>query len=390
MKNGKEIILFLFFINFIKSFEHISMIDEKTESKSFMHNYYVQLFINNTFIKLKPIFNTHYVLINSSSYDFFNSSTYIKLNNEKKEINISNNLFYGYESTEFFKLHYDSTKYSNYTNFPFLLVTENKINNNENYYPSFMGLAPGENPKMNFIKYMESYYIRKFESKYFYFSDNKLNIGFISYYKKIISLKPINLNSLEYEFYKIDFGNFFHSIQLPNKVTFTVDTDYTILPYKYFNQVKKLIKEKYFNTEFCYEEIDNKKKYYHYIRCNNKYFESYNISNSKKRLRFFPLSSFPHLSMDYNERFIYDNIYNNNTIYLKIIFDDRENAFDGWILGNNFNSKTFDFETGNIIYDYKILSNEINDLFGIIFASICIIITILIVLICYKCDRKIK
>ena len=97
MKNGKEIILFLFFINFIKSFEHISMIDEKTESKSFMHNYYVQLFINNTFIKLKPIFNTHYVLINSSSYDFYNSSTYRKLNDEKKEINISNNLFYGYE-----------------------------------------------------------------------------------------------------------------------------------------------------------------------------------------------------------------------------------------------------------------------------------------------------
>ena len=61
-----------------------------------------------------------------------------------------------------------------------------------------------------------------------------MRIGYISHYENIISLKPLNLNSLEYEFYKIDFGNFFHSIQLPNKVTFTVDTDYTILPYKYF------------------------------------------------------------------------------------------------------------------------------------------------------------
>ena len=104
MKNFKEILLFLFLINFIKSYESFSMSDEKTESKTFMHNYYVKLFINNTFIKLKPIFNTHYVLINSSSYDFFNSSTYRKLNNEKKEINISNNLFYGYESTELFKI----------------------------------------------------------------------------------------------------------------------------------------------------------------------------------------------------------------------------------------------------------------------------------------------
>ena len=138
MKNFKEILLFLFFVGFIKSGEFFSMSDEKTESKLFMHNYYIKLVINNTFIKLKPIFNTHYVLINSSLYDFFNSNTYRKLNNEKKEINISNNLFYGYESTELFKIPHSIT-YSNYTNFPFLLVTENKINDNENYYPSFMG-----------------------------------------------------------------------------------------------------------------------------------------------------------------------------------------------------------------------------------------------------------
>ena len=389
MKNFKEILLFLFLINFIKSYESFSMSDEKTESKTFMHNYYVKLFINNTFIKLKPIFNTHYVLINSSFYDFFNSSTYRKLNNEKKEINISNNLFYGYESTELFKIPHSIT-YSNYTNFPFLLVTENKINDNENYYPSFMGLAPGENPKMNFMKYLESQKTTKFDSKCFQFSPFVLSIGRSYDYENIISLKPLNINSLEYEFYKIDFGNFFHSIQLPNKVTFTVDTDYTILPYKYFNQVKKLIEEKYFNTDFCYEEIDNKKKYYHYIRCNNKYFESYNMKNSKKRLRFFPLSSYPHLYIDIKEEFIYDNLYNHTANYLKIIFDDRENAFDGWILGNDFNSEKFDYETGNLIYNYKILSNEINDLFGIIFVSVCIIITIIIVLICYKCDRKCK
>ena len=102
------------------------MSDEKTESKLFMHNYYIKLVINNTFIKLKPIFNTHYVLINSSSYDFFNSSTYRKLNNEKKEINISNNLFYGYESTDYIESNYDTYKKVPKDDFPFLLITENK------------------------------------------------------------------------------------------------------------------------------------------------------------------------------------------------------------------------------------------------------------------------
>ena len=86
MKNCKEILLFLFFINFIKSSEYFSISDEKTESKSFMHNYYVKLLMNNTIIKLKPTFNSYYVLINSSSYDFLNSSTYRKLNNEKKKL----------------------------------------------------------------------------------------------------------------------------------------------------------------------------------------------------------------------------------------------------------------------------------------------------------------
>ena len=51
-----------------------------------MHNYYVKLLMNNTIIKLKPTFNSYYVLINSSSYDFLNSSTYIKLNEEKKKL----------------------------------------------------------------------------------------------------------------------------------------------------------------------------------------------------------------------------------------------------------------------------------------------------------------
>ena len=288
--------LFLLLIFFSKSYESFSLIDEKTESKPFLHNFYVQFYINNSFmIKLKPSFNTHYILINSSLYNFSNSTTYKRLNNEKIKINISNNLFYGYESTEFFKIHKYGTAYSTYTNFPFLLVTDNKINNNENYYPSFMGLAPGENPKMNFMKYLESHNTSKFYCKYFQLTYRSLKIGWSSDYENIISLKPLNLNSLEYEFYKIDFGNFFHSIQLPNKVTFTVDTDYTILPYKYFNQVKKLIEEKYFNTDFCYEEIDNKKKYYHYIRCNNKYFESYYLSNSKKKIKiisFIIISSF--------------------------------------------------------------------------------------------------
>ena len=207
--NLKIILICLLFISFTKSIS-FELIDEKTDSKSLMHNYYVKLLMNNTIIKLKPTFNSYYVLINSSSYDFLNSSTYIKLNDEKKEINISNNLFYGYESTEFFKLHNDSRTDTNYTNFPFLLVTENKINNNENYYPSFMGLAPGENSKMNFIKYLESHSKRKFDSKYFELFDHSFRFGSKLYYKNIISLKPLNLNSLEYEFYKIDFGNFFH------------------------------------------------------------------------------------------------------------------------------------------------------------------------------------
>ena len=107
------------------------------------------------------------------------------------------------------------------------------------------------------MKYLESQKTTKFDSKCFQFSPFVLSIGRSYDYENIISLKPLNINSLKYEFYKIDFGNFFHSIQLPNKVTFTVDTDYTILPYKYFNQVKKLIEEKYFNTDFCYKETDN-------------------------------------------------------------------------------------------------------------------------------------
>ena len=147
--------LFLLLIFFSKSYESFSLIDEKTESKPFLHNFYVQFYINNSFmIKLKPSFNTHYILINSSLYNFSNSTTYKRLNNEKIKINISNNLFYGYESTDFFQIaNYRTT---NYTNFPFLLVTENKINNYDNYYPSFMGLAPGKNLKMNFMKYLNN------------------------------------------------------------------------------------------------------------------------------------------------------------------------------------------------------------------------------------------
>ena len=121
--NLKIILICLLFISFTKSI-YFKLIDEKTDSKSLMHNYYVKLLMNNTIIKLKPTFNSYYVLINSSSYDFLNSSTYIKLNDEKKEINISNNLLYGYESTDFFKI--DNYRTKNYTNFPFLLVTENK------------------------------------------------------------------------------------------------------------------------------------------------------------------------------------------------------------------------------------------------------------------------
>ena len=121
---------------------------------------------------------------------------------KKKEINISNNLFYGYESTELFKIPHSIT-YSNYTNFPFLLVTENKINNYDNYYPSFMGLAPGKNLKMNFMKYLNNPNLSEY--KYFELDRFSLRIGCYGY-RNIISLKPLNLNSLEYEFYKIDFG----------------------------------------------------------------------------------------------------------------------------------------------------------------------------------------
>ena len=380
--NLKIILICLLFISFTKSI-YFKLIDEKTDSKSLMHNYYVKLLMNNTIIKLKPTFNSYYVLINSSSYDFLNSSTYIKLNDEKKEINISNNLLYGYESTDFFQIaNYRTT---NYTNFPFLLVTENKINNYDNYYPSFMGLAPGKNLKMNFMKYLNNPNLSEY--KYFEWDSFSLRIGCYGY-RNIISLKPLNLNSLEYEFYKIDFGNIFSSIKLPNKVTFTIDTNYCILPYKYFNQVKKIINEKYFNSNFCYEEIDDKIKYYHYIVCNKKYFESYTL-NKKKGLRFFPLSSNSHLFILYNENDIYEYKGNGST-YLKIIFDDRENIFDGWILGKSFLYIKIEIETGNLIYDYELLKNEINDLFEIIFISICIIITIIIFLICYKCDRQSK
>ena len=145
--------LFLLLIFFSKSYESFSLIDEKTESKPFIHNFYVQFYINNSFmIKLKPSFNTHYILINSSLYNFSNSTTYKRLNNEKIKINISNNLFYGYESTDYIET--DSNKKVPKYDFPFLLITENKINNYENYYPSFMGLAPGNNLKMNFMNYL--------------------------------------------------------------------------------------------------------------------------------------------------------------------------------------------------------------------------------------------
>ncbi len=380
--------LFLLLIFFSKSYESFSLIDEKTESKPFIHNFYVQLYINNSFmIKLKPSFNTHYILINSSLYNFSNSTTYERLNDEKIKINISNNLFYGYESTDYIET--DRREKVPKYDFPFLLITENKINNYENYYPSFMGLAPGNNLKMNFMNYLMK--TSKISSNILLFRKDIFYFGNYSYIYKSndFILKPLNLYSLEYEFYKIDYGKFLNSIKLPNKVTFTVDSDFFILPYKYFNQIKKIIKEEYFNKDYCYEEIDLIKKYYHYIRCNKKYFESYNMSKTNNYLRFFPFSSKSHSYISFKESSLYDNEYN-NTRYFKIMFDDRENIFDGWIIGRVLQQIKFDFKTGDFLY-YDNLTHEIFDeSFEIIFIIICITITILIILICLICSRTIK
>ena len=90
-----------------------------------------------------------------------------------------------------------------------------------------MGFAPGNNLKMNFMNYLmnnSANWVLIFEKNKFYFR--------YKYYSNNYILKPLNLYSLEYEFYKIDYGNFFSSIKLPNKVTFTVDSDFFILPYK--------------------------------------------------------------------------------------------------------------------------------------------------------------
>ena len=379
--------LFLLLIFFSKSYESFSLIDEKTESKPFLHNFYVQFYINNSFmIKLKPSFNTHYILINSSLYNFSNSTTYKRLNNEKIKINISNNLFYGYESTDYIET--DSNKKVPKYDFPFLLITENKIYNNENYYPSFLGLAPGNNLKMNFMNYLTNK--SNISANILSVWKDNFDFGYNSYNNSNnFIVKPLNVYSLEYEFYKIDYGNFYSSIKLPNKVTFTVDSDFFILPYKYFNQIKKIIKEEYFNKDYCYEEIDLIKKYYHYIRCNSQYFLSYNIYKTNNYLRFFPFSSYSHLYISFNESSLYGNAYY-NTRYFKIMFDDRENIFDGWIIGRVLQEIKFDFKTGDFIYNNNLTHEIFDESFEIVFIIICIIITILIILICFICSRTIK
>ena len=253
-----------------------------------------------------------------------------------------------------------------------------------------MGFAPGNNLKMNFMNYLKNIY--NYSNDTVTFRKNSFYLGDKSYFPNSNNnfiVKPLNLYSLEYEFYKIDYGKFLNSIKLPNKVTFTVDSDFFILPYKYFNQIKKIIKEEYFNKDYCYEEIDLIKKYYHYIRCNKKYFESYNISKTNNYLRFFPFSSYSHSYISFNESSLYDNEYN-NTRYFKIMFDDRENIFDGWIMGRVLQQIKFNFKTGDFIYNNNLTHEIFDESFEIIFILICITTTILIILICLRCSRKIK
>ncbi len=72
------------------------------------------------------------------------------------------------------------------------------------------------------------------------------------------------------------------------------------------------------------------------------------------------------------------------------MFDDRENIFDGWIIGRVLQQIKFDFKTGDFLY-YDNLTHEIFDeSFEIIFITICITTTILIIFICFICSRKIK
>ncbi len=113
------------------------------------------------------------------------------------------------------------------------------------------------------------------------------------------------------------------------------------------------------------------------------------MSKTNNYLRFFPFSSKSHSYISFKESSLYDNEYN-NTRYFKIMFDDRENIFDGWIIGRVLQQIKFDFKTGDFLY-YDNLTHEIFDeSFEIIFIIICITITILIILICLICSRTIK
>ena len=72
------------------------------------------------------------------------------------------------------------------------------------------------------------------------------------------------------------------------------------------------------------------------------------------------------------------------------MFDDRENIFDGWIIGRVLQQIKFDFKTGDFIYNNNLTHEIFDESFEIIFILICVFITNLIVLICFICSRKIK
>lgn len=184
------------------------------------------------------------------------------------------------------------------------------------------------------------------------------------YYKEFNDrkyLKSINENSLEYKFSKAVCGTVKKYTNLPNKVTFNINHNFAILPNKYLELIKKeLIGEYYFKKGYCSVEANSKIEYFKYIMC-SKNGISLSKYNDIKDLRFFPNSTEEHyfLNLKYNDILIEDSFYlhdkEKGKYILMIYFDSRENAYDGWILGNHYFkifNFSFSFIDGTLLY-YK-------------------------------------
>lgn len=345
-----------------------NIIDPKEPIYHYLTEHYASFNLGNTKVKFLLDFSSPYISVDSSVYDYKNSTSYKRLNETIKEIEFSGTKVIGYESREYSQ--YYSTLYDN---FDFFLI-DTIIQKNENtYHSANLGLAPGLNKK-NVFQILKSK-ISDLKGNEFYFTNCEIRVNFGDaqdhFYDNKFGprkyLPPININALEYQFDKVVFGTSKNYTMLPNKVTFTIDNEFLILPEKYFELIKtNLIGEQYFKNGLCKFKTIPDKEYYKFIYCE----KNVNIKKYKKikEVRFFPNSNESNLMLNlkYDDLIIEDYYYKyysskGRNIFM-IMFDSRENAFDGWILGLHFlklYDVAFDFENGSLIYYTNQLKNDV-------------------------------